>query len=249
METVWFLLVALMLVAYAALVFSLASCKSASGNSESANNAQPNASPAAAFTPPPGAEEISEDRFKKDAQQNPDDPTPHFNLGNIYLAEGKFDEAADELKLVVSKNPKDVDALAKLGIAYASANKYDDAIDAFKRAIALSPNSADLHRRLADAYDKSGRGADAERTNRTRAGSRPPPGSAARMDRIAGTALIHVMLRSLTNPGGCGPREAAALMPSFSRSRSASLRNWTGSWPLRGAPRVQTWSSLLRTVA
>jgi cytochrome c-type biogenesis protein CcmH/NrfG len=87
----------LSLVATALLAFSFASCKSASSNSESANNAQPNAASAAEFTPPPGAEEISEDRFRKDARQNPDDPTPHFNLGNIYLAEGKFDEAADEL--------------------------------------------------------------------------------------------------------------------------------------------------------
>src|SRR5947209_11956279 len=150
----------LFFVIFTALAFSFASCKSAS-NSAPANNAQPAATPAAEFTPPPGAEEISEDRFKKDAQQNPEDPTPHFNLGNIYLAEGKFDDAAGEFKFVVGKNPKDVEALAKLGIAYTSANKLDDAIDAFKRALALTPNSAELHQRLADAYEKAGKSSDA----------------------------------------------------------------------------------------
>ena len=150
----------LFLVSIAALSLSFAACKSASDN-ESANTSQPAATPAAEFTPPPGSEEISADRFQKEVQQNPEDPLPHFNLGDIYLHEGKFAEAAEEFKFVVGKNPKDVEALANMGIAYASANKFDEAVDAFKRAVALSPKSGELHQRLAEVYEKAGKSAEA----------------------------------------------------------------------------------------
>ena len=147
----------LFFVSLAALALSFAACKS---GSNTANTSQPASTPAAEFTPPPGSEEISADRFQKEVQQNPEDPVPHFNLGNIYLLEGKFAEAADEFKFVVAKNPKDVDALAKLGIVYASANKFDEAVDAYKRAVALSPKSGELHQRLAEVYEKAGKSAD-----------------------------------------------------------------------------------------
>ena len=150
----------LFLVSIAALSLSIAACKSTSDN-ESANTSQPAATPAAEFTPPPGSEEISADRFQREVQQNPEDPVPHFNLGNIYLVEGKFAEAADEFKFVVAKNPKDVDALAKMGIAYASANRFDEAVDAYKRAVALSPESGELHQRLAEVYEKAGKSSEA----------------------------------------------------------------------------------------
>src|SRR2546421_11469736 len=100
---------------------SFASCKSESSKDSAANSSGPAATPAAESAPlPPGAEEISEASLQKDVRQNPDDPTAHFNLGGMYLAEGKYAEAAEEFRFVASKNPKDVEALARLGIAYAS---------------------------------------------------------------------------------------------------------------------------------
>ncbi|HEX3558093.1 MAG TPA: tetratricopeptide repeat protein [Pyrinomonadaceae bacterium] len=143
-------------------LLSFASCKSES-KSETANPTQPAATLGTEATPPPGSVEISEATLQKDAQQNPDDPTAHFNLGGMYLAEGKYAEAAEEFKFVTAKNPKDVDALARLGIADAALNKFDEAIDAFKRAAVLSPQNADLHKALADAYEKAGRQTEAAR--------------------------------------------------------------------------------------
>src|SRR3954464_3423036 len=92
-----------------------ASCRSES-KSDATEGARSSA-PASAPTPPPGMVEVSTDTFKKDVQRNPEDPLPHYNLGTAYLAEGKFDAAAEEFKFVVGKNPKDSDALAKLGIS------------------------------------------------------------------------------------------------------------------------------------
>jgi tetratricopeptide (TPR) repeat protein len=150
------LLPLLLLVTFSPL---FASCRSESKPDATAG-ATPSA-PSNAATPPPGMVEVSTDTFRKDVEQNPEDPVAHYNLGTAYLAEGKFSEAAEEFKFVVSKNSKDSDALAKLGISYASAGRPVEAADAFKRALALTPNSAELHQRLAEVYEKSGKTSDA----------------------------------------------------------------------------------------
>src|SRR5688572_8728057 len=78
-----------------------ASCKSESPTEPSA---APGASPAAAAadapapTPPPGAVEVSEATFQQELEKNPGDPAAHYNLGTIYLASGKFAEAAEQFK-------------------------------------------------------------------------------------------------------------------------------------------------------
>ncbi|HYH85879.1 MAG TPA: tetratricopeptide repeat protein [Pyrinomonadaceae bacterium] len=153
----------LLLLSVAALCASLASCKTDNKTGEAANNSQPSASPVAEFTPPPGAIELSESSLQKDIEKNPEDADAHFTLGELYLTNGKYLEAAGEYKFVVGKNPKDVEALKKMGIAYAAANKPDEAIDAFKRAVALAPKDAELRRRLSDVYEKAGKTAEAAR--------------------------------------------------------------------------------------
>jgi tetratricopeptide (TPR) repeat protein len=163
----------LLLPLFVAACVCLASCKSGSGNESAANPSGPSATPTPATTPPPGAEELSEDRFQKDVRQHPEDTTAHYNLGGFYLAEHKYAEAAEQFNFVVSKNPKDVDALGQLGTAYAALNKFDEAIDAFRRAAALAPKDAELHRRLADAYEKSGRQTEAAQERAELARLRP----------------------------------------------------------------------------
>jgi Flp pilus assembly protein TadD len=154
-----------LLLIFFAIFLSLASCKSESKPDAAANSGPNPQAPGGAATPeatpPPGAEEISEARFQNESRQNPDDPTPHYNLGNIYLAEGKYMEAAAEFKFVADKNPKDVDTLGKMGVAYASANKFDEAIEAFTLAVKLAPANAELRQRLADADEKAGKTAEA----------------------------------------------------------------------------------------
>src|SRR5215213_6578676 len=81
----------------------------ASCRSEEKPDASASATPNASATPPPGMVEVTTDTFRKDVQQNPEDPVAHYNLGTAYLAEGKFAEAAEEFKFVASKNPKDSD--------------------------------------------------------------------------------------------------------------------------------------------
>src|SRR2546423_1584606 len=46
----------------------------------------------------PGAQEISESSLQSDIQKNPDDTDARFTLGELYIVEGKFQEAIAELK-------------------------------------------------------------------------------------------------------------------------------------------------------
>jgi cytochrome c-type biogenesis protein CcmH/NrfG len=158
------------LLILSALLLSFASCKSESRpDAASAPGATPaasgpnNGAASAEATPPPGAVEVSEATFRKELEQNPDDPVARYNLGTIYLANGKFAEAAEEFKVVTAKEPQNVEAFAKMGIAYASANKLKEAVDAFKGALKLQPKNAELHRRLAEVYEQYGMTAEAER--------------------------------------------------------------------------------------
>src|ERR687888_45136 len=131
-----------LLLSFAALAaLSLASCKSESRNDTAANpasnNGQAGGGSAAGATPPPGAEEISEARFQRDAQQSPDDPTAHFNLGGVYLAEGKYPEAAEEFKFVTGKNPK---LRQRLADAYEKAGRRSEAARERAEFERLRPN-------------------------------------------------------------------------------------------------------------
>ncbi len=154
------------LLLLSALILSAASCRSEGPAAAPDTNA-------AAPPPTPGAVEVSEETFRKELQQNPEDPAALYNLGTVLLASGKYADAAEQFKAVAAKEPTNVDALAKAGIAYASAGKLAEAADAFEGALRLQPKSAELHRRLAEVYEKAGRTAEAER-ERAEAGRAEP---------------------------------------------------------------------------
>ncbi len=141
-------------------------CPSCRSNNQNTTNGQTNATPAADATPPPGTEEISEARYQKDIQQNPDDAVAHYNLANVYFAQSKFKEAAGEYQKVVERDPKDFDALGRLGMSYAGLNQYPEAIDAYKKALQINQKNGELHQLLGEAYAKAGQTKDAEQQQR-----------------------------------------------------------------------------------
>lgn len=101
-----------------ALCLCLAACRSEGGKAPTPQPAPGAAeTPAAAVTPPPGAEEISEDRFQKELAKDPNDTVARYNLANLLFAQGKYKEAAAEYERVVAQDAKDFEALARLGNA------------------------------------------------------------------------------------------------------------------------------------
>ena len=66
-------------------------------------------------TATPAAEHPLRRQMEEEARQSPDDPNSHFNLGNVYLQEGRFEEAIAEYQKVILADPNDADTHGQIG--------------------------------------------------------------------------------------------------------------------------------------
>lgn len=80
----------------------------------------------------------------------------HFNSGNGYFKEGKFDSAISELEEAVKLNQNFAMAYSLLGACYVSKGKYSLAIRQVEKAIRLDPDEAGFHYNLGMVYVKKG---------------------------------------------------------------------------------------------
>jgi tetratricopeptide (TPR) repeat protein len=81
----------------------------------------------------------------------------HFNLGTIYIQQGRTDLAESHLKNAVSLKPNFAEAFANLGILYDNTRRYSEAIIQLEKAVSLDPQNAVYHYNLGLAYAKSNR--------------------------------------------------------------------------------------------
>jgi tetratricopeptide (TPR) repeat protein len=72
-------------------------------------------------------------------EANPNSGEAHRQLGEIFILQGRDDEALAELLVAAWLDPKDARAHAAAGQVYARMMKYPDAIDALTRAVTLDP--------------------------------------------------------------------------------------------------------------
>jgi len=84
-----------------------------------------------------------------------DRATAHLNLGNVYLAQGKVQEAEQEYKATLELRPEDDKAHNTLGITYATNGKFTEAITEFNRALQLNPYNVDAKKNLAISIRKA----------------------------------------------------------------------------------------------
>lgn len=70
---------------------------------------------------------------------NPNSAEAHRQLGEIYILQGRHQEALGELLVAAWLDPKDARAHAGAGQVYARLLKYPEAIDALRRAVTLDP--------------------------------------------------------------------------------------------------------------
>ena len=83
------------------------------------------------------------DTYQKALQLNPDDPGLHNNLGSVYAAMGKVDEAKAEFQKAVDLNPSGAGSYYyNLGVVMVNQGKMDDAAVALKKATDTDPNNA-----------------------------------------------------------------------------------------------------------
>jgi protein O-GlcNAc transferase len=88
-------------------------------------------------------------------------PDPAYTLGVIYMQQGRFAEAAAQLRVVTALQPANGEAWAMLGGVLKGADDNAGAIDAIHHASALEPEQPSLHVQLAALLVRTGQPAEA----------------------------------------------------------------------------------------
>lgn len=81
----------------------------------------------------------------------------HLKAGDLYLDQGKLDEAIAEYQKALQVAPNELHAHMNLGAAYQGKQMWDQAIAEYEKSIGLSPDLAAAHNNLGLAYWKKGR--------------------------------------------------------------------------------------------
>jgi len=72
--------------------------------------------------------------FKRELEENPDAPLPHFGLGMIYMKEGRYDEAIRELEKSLQGKPDFIPIMRTLGEAYQMNDQDKKAVTVLKKS-------------------------------------------------------------------------------------------------------------------
>jgi serine/threonine-protein kinase len=93
----------------------------------------------------------------KATRLNKDYAIPHYDLGNIYREQGRYEEAIAAYKEALRVKPDFAEAQNNLGLALRDSGRASQAVMAFHKAIALNPALAQPHYNLGRAFHKQGR--------------------------------------------------------------------------------------------
>jgi tetratricopeptide (TPR) repeat protein len=92
--------------------------------------------------PAPTAPVLDEARvtaFRSAAEQDPKNPVPRVQLGNLYFDAEKYDQAIEWYAAALKLTPKDVDVSTDLGVSYYYTNQADKALAQFDHSLKLDP--------------------------------------------------------------------------------------------------------------
>jgi superkiller protein 3 len=81
-----------------------------------------------------------------------DEATKHYNQGNAYARQGKYDQAIASYQKAIAIKSNVALVHNNLGVTYANQGKLDEAIAAYKKAIEINSNYGDGHRNLGIVY-------------------------------------------------------------------------------------------------
>jgi tetratricopeptide (TPR) repeat protein len=94
---------------------------------------------------------------------HPNDADAHYDLGDVYLRQGRHDEARAELTLVLLLDPWHADAAASLAQTHLRRQDYAAAADAARRALELDPEDSEARYVLGTSLIRLGRVEDGQR--------------------------------------------------------------------------------------
>jgi tetratricopeptide (TPR) repeat protein len=107
--------------------------------------------------------------FERAAQLDTSLPDPAYTLGVIYMQQGRFPDAATQLRHAVALQPGNGDAWALLGSVLRESNDSAGAMEALKHAIAIDPNQPSLHVQIAALEAQAGQKEEAAAERKTAA--------------------------------------------------------------------------------
>ncbi len=95
--------------------------------------------------------------FKKVLETQPDNPDMHFNLGELYRAMERYDEAISEYELTFALNVKDTEAISRAAFLYLEMKKNNPrAIELYKKAVEIDPQNGSYWTNLGVAQIQEG---------------------------------------------------------------------------------------------
>ncbi len=83
---------------------------------------------------------------------NPDFADAHSNLGNVLLAQGRLERAAQCYRRALALKPDLAGAHNNIGIVLASQGRFEEACECFQQALARNPDFIDAYNNLARAF-------------------------------------------------------------------------------------------------
>lgn len=101
--------------------------------------------------------------LKKSILLNPEFDKAHYNLGNIYLKQYKYNSAVNEYQIAIRYKKDYPYYYYNLGCAYYAQKEYEGAKVAFKKAIGLKNDEPSFYYNLALTYKQLNKPKDAEK--------------------------------------------------------------------------------------
>jgi len=83
--------------------------------------------------------------------KNPDNADAHYNLGNLFLRQKKFDKAAEHFLKGINIRPDDENLHNNLGIAYVNTGDVNNAVVHFQKALQINPDFFNAKKNLEKA--------------------------------------------------------------------------------------------------
>ena len=100
---------------------------------------------------------VAEEFIAKAIYSNPDNPIFYFNLGNVYQAQDKLDEAILSYREAIQRNPAFADACNNLGVCLKIVGKLEESVGAFAQALAVRPDFVNARFNQGNIFQEQGR--------------------------------------------------------------------------------------------
>ena len=87
--------------------------------------------------------------YKQAAREDPQDPRAHAGLGNVYLDQGRFQNAVQAYQEALKVRVDYIDAYQPLGYSLARLDRHAEATEVLKQALQYDPDNAEVYNNLA----------------------------------------------------------------------------------------------------